>query len=161
MQNNTPAGKRIPDPETRQATFADLPALVTLFEAYRVFYKMPADPDGAGRFLTNLLEKKLSIIYVIETNDGLCGFVQLYPLFSSTRMKPLWLLNDLFVAKASRGLGYSRLLIEVAKQHAVQSGACGLQLETHRDNKVANELYRVTGFGLDVEHNYYFWQAGT
>jgi len=146
-------------PRTRQATMSDLPVLVRLFEAYRSFYQMPGDPHGAEVFLADLLQKKLSVIYLIESGLEVYGFVQLYPLFSSTRMQRLWLLNDLFVEEKSRGRGYSRQLIEVAKIHARDSGACGLQLETQRDNLVANQLYMATGFEVDKNHNYYFWST--
>jgi len=36
----------------RQATVADLDLLVPLFDAYRVFYRKPSDPDLARQFLS-------------------------------------------------------------------------------------------------------------
>jgi GNAT superfamily N-acetyltransferase len=91
----------------------------------------------------------------------LAGFVQLYPLFSSTRMKKLWLLNDLFVQEEYRGKGYSLALIEKSKKLCEETGACGLMLETHKENIIGNKLYERTGFSLDAEHNYYSWNTNT
>jgi GNAT superfamily N-acetyltransferase len=81
----------------------------------------------------------------------------LYPLFSSTRMKRLWLLNDLFVDKEYRGKGVSKQLIAAAKELCKQTNACGLVLETAKKNIVGNDLYPKVGFSLDKEHNYYSW----
>ena len=62
----------------------------------------------------------------------LVGFVQLYPLFSSTRMEKLWLLNDLFVDPDYRGKGISKGLINKAKELVEESDACGMFLETEK-----------------------------
>ena len=34
--------------------------------------------------------------------EAALGFTQLYPSFSSVRMRPIWVLNDLFVAEGGR-----------------------------------------------------------
>ena len=56
------------------------------------------------------------------------GFIQLYPIFSSTRMQKLWLLNDLFVNENYREKGVSVLLINESKKLCKQTEACGLIL---------------------------------
>lgn len=85
------------------------------------------------------------------------GFVQLYPIFSSTRMKRLWLLNDLYVNPAYRSKGVSIALINECKTLCRSTNACGLILETAKDNVVGNNLYARTGFLRDEAHNYYEW----
>ena len=89
----------------------------------------------------------------------LAGFVQLYPLFSSTRMKKLWLLNDLFVNSKFRKKGVSIGLIEKAKELVIKSNACGMFLETEKSNLVGNNLYPKTGFALNKDSNFYEWSA--
>ena len=86
------------------------------------------------------------------------GFVQLYPIFSSTRMKRLWLLNDLFVQPEYRGKGISIALINEAKNLCRRTGSCGMILETAKDNSIGNNLYIRTGFLPDRDHNYYEWE---
>ncbi|MES2691462.1 MAG: GNAT family N-acetyltransferase [Bacteroidota bacterium] len=145
---------------TRKANIADLAALSVLFDGYRVFYKKPTDIEGAQQFLKERMENKGSEIFVaVNTQQQLTGFVQLYPLFSSTRMKRLWLLNDLFVDEHYRGQGISVALINAAKALCIQSGSCGMMLETAKSNLVGNNLYHKTSFTLDDEHNYYYWDA--
>jgi GNAT superfamily N-acetyltransferase len=87
------------------------------------------------------------------------GFVLLYPLFSSTRMEKLWLLNDLYVDENHRGKGYSIALINRAKELCKETKACGLMLETSKENAIGNRLYPTTGFTLDKDHNFYSWNA--
>ena len=144
--------------EIRKAELNDLPQLAKLFDAYRVFYQKETSLKEAEEFLKARLTGKDSEIIVASDEEGkLTGFVQLYPLFSSTRMKRLWLLNDLFVAENERGKGISIELINQAKQLCVESKACGMMLETAKSNIIGNKLYLKTGFILDDEHNYYSW----
>ncbi len=142
----------------RLATPSDLGSLALLFDAYRVFYEKPSAPDEARQFLADRMERQESVLFVAVTDSfTLVGFVQLYPLFSSTRMKRLWLLNDLFVHPDHRGQGHSIALIEAAKQLCRETDACGLMLETAKTNQIGNKLYARTGFTSDEAHNYYSW----
>jgi ribosomal protein S18 acetylase RimI-like enzyme len=143
----------------RKAESADLQFLATLFDKYRVFYENAPDKVNAEKFLLERLEQNDSVIYVAEDERGnLTGFVQLYPMFSSTKMKRLWLLNDLYVEEIHRGKGIAKLLIEAAKQLCTETNASGLLLETAKSNVIGNALYPKTGFMLDKTHNYYTWQ---
>lgn len=144
--------------EIRKATPEDLKFVVALFDQYRVFYENESDQENAEKFISERLQLNDSQIFVAETdNKDLVGFVQLYPLFSSTRMKRLWLLNDLFVDNAYRGKGISKQLIDVSKELCKQTNACGLLLETAKTNVIGNTLYPKVGFSLDEKHNYYSW----
>ena len=144
--------------EIRKATIEDLKFVVELFDKYRVFYEKESDKLKAEDFLSERLKLNDSEIFVAETVDrNLVGFVQLYPIFSSTRMQRLWLLNDLYVDKDYRGKGISKQFIEFSKSLCKHTNACGLILETAKTNIVGNELYPKVGFSLDKEHNYYSW----
>ncbi len=140
----------------KKAKINDVPGLAILFDQYRVFYRKESDVAGAVSFLTDRLSRDESVIFLCEREGKLAGFVQLYPLFSSTRMQRLWLLNDLFVAEEFRGQGVSKALIEASRVFGIETGACGLSLETEKTNLIANQLYTATDWELDEEHNYYF-----
>lgn len=142
----------------RKAEVKDLFQLSKLFDKYRVFYNKTSDASGAQKFLLERIENSDSEIIVAETEDGsLVGFTQLYPLFSSTKMQRLWLLNDLYVSELFRGKGVSKALIDAAKEIAINTNACGLLLETAKTNEIGNRLYPATGFKLESESNFYFW----
>lgn len=144
----------------REATLEDIEMLAVLFDEYRVFYKKKSDVVGAVNFLRDRVVNNESKIFVIlDDGNTFAGFVQLYPIFSSTRMKKLWLLNDLYVSERYRGKGFSKELIERAKELARSTNACGLLLETSKSNTVANSLYIKTDFTLSIGENFYTWNV--
>jgi GNAT superfamily N-acetyltransferase len=141
-----------------QATIDHLDSLAILFDQYRVFYEKLSDVKAANEFLRQRIEADESVIFVsFDEANVMTGFTQLYPLFSSTRMKRLWLLNDLFVDVTFRGKGFSMALIERAKEHCRQTDGCGLILETAKSNTIGNKLYPRVGFQLDQDHHFYSW----
>jgi ribosomal protein S18 acetylase RimI-like enzyme len=133
---------------TRKASITDIQQLAELFDQYRIFYHKNSDIPAAEKFLTERIKNNDSEIFVAEYEEKLVGFVQLYPLFSSTRMKRYWLLNDLYVHENQRGKGYSKDLIEEAKRMAKSSDACGILLETGKSNDIGNQLYPACGFEI-------------
>lgn len=143
----------------REVVVNDLEQLTRLFNNYRAFYGKPEEKDKATCFLEDRIRNKDSKIYVAENAElQLAGFVQLYPLFSSTRMKKYWLLNDLFVDENFRGQKIAVSLIEEAKKLVVETDACGMYLETGKDNIIGNNLYPKTGFVKYDEVNFYEWE---
>jgi len=130
----------------KKAALGDLPQLAALFDGYRVFYGQQSALHQGHNFLHKRLQRGESEIFVTYTPEGLIGgFVQLYPIFSSTRMQRLWLLNDLFVHPDYRGRGISVLLIDQAKALCRNTQACGMLLETAKSNLIGNHLYPATG----------------
>ena len=144
----------------RKATSNDVEYLSELFNAYRMFYQKASAVQSAKTFLEDRISNKDSEIFVAQnTTNKLVGFVQLYPLFSSTRMKKFWLLNDLFVHPEFRGNGISIGLIQKAKDLVLESKACGMYLETEKSNLIGNALYPKTGFELNTSVNFYEWNV--
>jgi GNAT superfamily N-acetyltransferase len=135
----------------RQAGPADVDLVAPLFDAYRQFYRQPSDLALAREFLAERLDRQESVIFLAERDGCAVGFVQLYPLFSSTAARPrrLWLLNDLFVAAAVRGGGVGRALLDRARRLAEETGAVGLELATARTDVGAQRLYQSLGYRLD------------
>ena len=143
--------------KVREAKLSDLKNLSVLFNSYRMFYGKKFDLEVAEEFLRSRIEKKDSKIFVCDFNNELSGFVQLYPLFSSTRVSKYWLLNDLYVDVNKRGKGFSKLLIERSKELVIESKACGMILETDKSNDIGNKLYPSTGFKKNELSNFYEW----
>lgn len=143
--------------QIRQAQLEDISQLTGLFNLYRIFYRKESDPEAARKFLHERMLKKESVIFIAEENGNLLGFTQLYPQFSSTRLKKTWLLNDLYVESASRGRGISKMLLEAGKQLARETGAEVVLLETEKTNEIGNRLYPSAGFTLYDSTNFYRW----
>ncbi len=144
-----------------QADQTHVEELAKLFDAYRVWYRMPSDLAGAKAFLHDRISTGESTTYFAHDPDMqvMVGFTNLYPLFSSTRMGRIWLLNDLFVDARHRGRGISKLLIDRAQKLARDTGALGILLETEKTNDIGNKLYPRTGFELETDTHYYFWKV--
>jgi GNAT superfamily N-acetyltransferase len=103
------------------------------------------------------MERDESVIYLASASPReAAGFTQLYPSFSSVSLKPLWILNDLFVSSAIRRGGVARALLERARQHAIETGAKGLMLSTGVTNKPAQALYESCGWRRDDEFFQYY-----
>ncbi|GLX12464.1 N-acetyltransferase [Pseudomonas straminea] len=135
---------------TRAATTADLDDLVPLFAAYLTFYKVDKSTREVRDFLSARLERSDSTILIARSEEGAAqGFVQLYPLYASLALRPSLLLSDLYVADHARRQGIGEQLLEAARQHALATGACGLQLETARTNLAAQSLYERLGYVRD------------
>ncbi len=137
------------DLSIRPATLQDLDTLVPLFEGYRVFYEQAPDAGLTRAFLGERLALGDSVVFLAERGGRALGFVQLYPIFSSTQCRRLWLLNDLFVAPEGRSHGVARALMMAARSHAEATGACGLELATARSNTPAQRLYQSLGWVRD------------
>ena len=137
----------------RQARAEDVDLVAPLFDAYRQFYAQPSDPALARAFIAERLTREESVIFLAERDGRPVGFVQLYPLFSSTAARPrrLWLLNDLYVAPEARSGGVGRALMDRARQLAEATDAVGLELATARTNVRAQRLYESLGYRID-EH---------
>lgn len=130
-----------------------------LFDAYRQFYRQPADLAGALWFIGARLERNDSAIFLArpkgaDVSDSF-GFTQLYPTFASIPMRKAWILSDLFVAPTARNLGVGRLLMQAAHDFAHSTGASAVLLETAKDNVVAQSLYRSMGYQRDEEFDRY------
>ena len=142
-----PAGVRIV-----RAGRGELDDLVPLFDAYRLFYGARSDPSSAREFLSERIERDEAVIFLAyaEPREAV-GFTQLYPSFSSVSMRRLWILNDLFVRSAVRRGGVARALLERARQHARETGAKGLTLNTGVTNRAAQALYESCGWERENE----------
>jgi GNAT superfamily N-acetyltransferase len=123
--------------------------VVPLFDAYRQFYEEPSDLEGAKNFLVERLRRGESVIFLAWEGGQCVGFAQLYPSFSSSSMKRIWILNDLFVLSSARGHGVGRALLEQSKLLAIESGAKELTLETAKNNLTAQRLYEGCGWKRD------------
>jgi GNAT superfamily N-acetyltransferase len=125
-----------------RAGLPDVGEAAPLFDAYRAFYGAPHDLAAAASFLTDRLERDESV-------------AQLYPLFSSTRLAPVWLLNDLYVAETARGSGAVDELLDTAATLAAEAGCIAIELSTAHTNTRAQAVYVRHGYRLDEVYRSY------
>ena len=138
----------------RQATTDDLDQLSILFAKYREFYEQPFEPGAAKQFLKERLIREESVVFIVMENEQQLGFTQLYPSFSSVRMKKIWILNDLFVSADHRQKGVARSLITHVLEYSKATGRKKVVLSTAYDNINAQKLYENLGFVREDFYNY-------
>src|SRR4051794_35712838 len=98
-----------------RAQSTDVADAAALFAAYREFYGETYALDASAAFLTERLTRDESIVLLARGDDGSAiGFTQIYPIFSSTQLTRVWLLNDLFVSPDARGTGAVDALLDTA-----------------------------------------------
>jgi GNAT superfamily N-acetyltransferase len=141
-----------------QASIAHIEQLTPLFDQYRIFYEQESDQQAARDFLADRINKKETVLFLSYLNDQPAGFVQLYTSFSSVSLKPVFILNDLFVAKNCRGKGIGEALLNKAKEVCTEMKYKGLALETSIDNP-AQKLYEKLGWEKDSACFHYFWTS--
>ena len=138
-----------------QATIQDLDGTAHLFNLYRMFYNQESNPEGARAYIKERIESADSVIFVVKNHEKFVGFTQLYPTFSSISMKRAWILNDLYVDATARKQGVGEMLLNKAKEFAIETGAKSLSLSTAPDNLTAQRLYEKHGYEQDSEFYHY------
>jgi len=61
-------------------------------------------------------------------------------------MRPIFILNDLFVAPQARQRGVGSALLRAAADHGRAAGAARLTLSTELDNLAAQRVYEANGW---------------
>jgi GNAT superfamily N-acetyltransferase len=143
---------------TLRLTAGQVGLVAPLFDAYRQFYGRPPDADGARRFLAERLGRGESVVYAVVEGGRALGFTQLYPSFSSVSMRPVWIVNDLFVAEDARRRGVGARLLRAARDHATRTGAARLALSTAVTNAAAQALYERDGWRRDTAFLHYEYE---
>ncbi len=121
--------------------------VAVLFNEYRQFYGRRDDLAAAEQFIHSRVSDGSSVIFIAKDNQGLgLGFVQMYPSFSSLRLAPMLILNDVYVTQHARCVGIGRALVLQAASYAKAHNMSYLMLETQQKNQRAQGLYEGLGF---------------
>jgi ribosomal protein S18 acetylase RimI-like enzyme len=137
------------------AQIENLEEIAKLFDRYRVFYQQLSDLEAARLFIRDRLHQQDSIILIATVEDRIGGFTQLYPSFSSVAMKPILILNDLFVAQPYRQQGIAKSLMAAAATFGREAGAIRIELSTQSSNTIAQSLYQSLGYIKNEEFYQY------
>ncbi|MGW9114715.1 GNAT family N-acetyltransferase [Microbacterium sp. NPDC055683] len=136
--------------DIRTAGTDDLDSATRLFLGYLAFYGKDHGEDAARAFLSERIERAESVILLGRRDGEDIAFAQIYPTFSSTRLRRTWVLNDLFVAEPARGHGVGRELLRDVVARARAADAALVSLQTAEDNVGAQALYESEGFAHEA-----------
>jgi ribosomal protein S18 acetylase RimI-like enzyme len=148
--------------DIKQATLSEVDALAPIFHEYRQISISCEDRDqieDSKKWLYERISNREAVVFIAVDDGQVVGFGNLYKGFSSISLKKYWILNDLYVAPEYRGKGYAKSLISKIHQHALTSGAKGIELETAHSNTSAQALYESVGYLANQLYKRYFWSS--
>jgi len=132
----------------RDATDADLPALLPLLRAYCDFYESDPPDEGLEAMLRDVLAapQDRAFVLVASDDDGkVVGFALNQWKWSSLNGARVVFLDDLFVAEPARGHGHADALIEATAEVGRRHGAAAVTWLTMPDNHRAHAVYDRVG----------------
>lgn len=132
----------------REATEADVPALLPLLRGYCDFYESdPADVglEDMARDVIAAPEDRAFLLVATDADGEVVGFALNQWKWSSLRGARVVVLDDLFVAERARGAGHADALIEAVADVASRHGAPIVSWLTMPDNKRAHAVYDRVG----------------
>jgi ribosomal protein S18 acetylase RimI-like enzyme len=143
----------------RPATLDDVNEVARLYVAYRIFYGEPPAEDAALAFIRDRIRSNAGQYFLAWISDGQnqppVAFMHLMPTTNTLAMRPMWLLEDLYVDPAVRNQGIATSLLQHAEEFARGTGAERITLATAHDNVVAQSIYRKLGY-VREDHFWYF-----
>ena len=133
------------------ANLDHLDQLTPMFIRYRELYGAMPQLDASKTFLTERLNKQEAIILLAYEEDTLLGFCLVYPSFSSVSLRPIWILNDLYVTEEARRKKVAQQLLKALTEQARSRDAVRLRVSIHASNEIAQRLYESAHF-LEDQH---------
>jgi len=111
----------------------------------------PGDPQMASVNWLRMMnpDNPMRGIVLVDDNDSVQGFVCFLAFPFTWSRKDVCYLQDVFVRRGCRGLGYGRLLIEHLARIAKQQGWYKIFWMTERHNLVAQHLYEKIAKKMD------------
>jgi ribosomal protein S18 acetylase RimI-like enzyme len=137
------------------ATTADAPELSRLYIAYRVFYGEAPEEQRAAAFILDRLERSSGRYFLARKGQDAVGFMHLMPSTNTLAMRPIWLLEDLYLDPSARSQGVATAMLSHAESFALSTGAERLTLATAHDNAVAQHLYQKLGYVREEQFLYF------
>jgi GNAT superfamily N-acetyltransferase len=133
----------------REATEADVSALMPLLRGYCDFYEAAPEDRGLERMARALIAAPDDEAFVVVADDEasgeIVGFAACDWKWSSLRAARIVVLKDLFVAEHARGSGHADALIAATAAIARRHGAPAVTWLTRSDNHRARAVYERAG----------------
>ena len=148
----------VPPLLARPATPADTSALLALMIDFYAEEHLIFDPGAAERALRELLAApQLGTVLLFTLADELIGYAVITFGFSLEFHGRFALLDEFYLAPATRGRGLGRRGLELIQAWARTTALATLRLEVNRTNARARSLYLAAGFHDEQRDLYTRW----
>ena len=140
-----------------KVTDKNIDEVLPLIREYQVFYGVEEIDEKKNKLFFSQFVKsnENGVLHLYRVDQKAIGFTTIYKGFSSTRVKAVAVLNDLYVQPEYRGNGYGKELITNAFNMAKAMGFSRLQWLTAEENQTAQKLYN----GLGASQSKWFFYA--
>ena len=141
----------------REATEADLPAVLALLRGYCDFYAVSPSDEGLERVARGVIaDPEDQAFMLVATDDAgeVVGVAVCVWTWSSLHGGRIVYLNDLFVAEDARGAGHADALIAAVADVARRHGAASVNWLTATDNRRAQAVYDRAGAEFETFREY-------
>lgn len=146
----------------KYATENDCEKILYFIKQLAIYEKLENEVVATEELLKETLfnQKQAEVLFILENNKEV-GFSLFFHNYSTFLAKPGIHLEDLFVLKEYRGLGYGKLLIMKIKEIAINRKCGRLEWNCLKWNKPSIDFYlslgaqsqeEWVGFRLDKEH---------
>ena len=130
--------------EIRRMQKRDIPAV---YEIECICFRSP----WSKLSLLSELRNDVACYLVLTVDDRIVGYGGMWFIVDEAHV------TNIAIAKAHRGRGLGKLLMETMLQFAADSGMAFMTLEVRRSNEVAQNLYRSHGF-VDVGYRKRYYE---
>lgn len=138
-----------------QASLEHLDQLLPMFIRYREFYGAMPQQIDSKTFLTERISREEAIILLAFEHDLPMGFCLVYPSFSSVLLRPIWIINDMYVTEPSRRKQVAKQLLQAVAQQARENNVVRLRVSIHASHEIAQRLYSAADFIEDKQFTSY------
>lgn len=128
------------------ASLEHLDHLLPMFVRYRELYGAMPQLEASKDFLLERLNNKEAIILLAIENDTMLGFCLIYPSFSSVSLRPIWIINDMYVAEEARRKYVANQLLQAIAEQARANNVVRLRVSILASNDIAQRLYESADF---------------
>lgn len=128
----------------RPVTASDKPTWLTLWAGYNTFYKRTIPTETTETTFTRFLDDSVRMYCAVAEDPDthqIIGFITWYPHISTSSVKEIVYIHDLFVDPTVRNRGTGRKLIEHVYEEARKIPASQVYWMTQYYNHVGQILY--------------------
>jgi len=133
----------------RRATADDEATLVGLMAEFYAESGYALDRGhAAAAFAALLADPRLGLVWLIEHEGRVAGYVVLTFVFGMEYGGPMAVIDDLFVRPAFRDAGLGTAALVLVREACVAAGVRAISVEVAADNAPAQAVYRRAGLAM-------------
>jgi ribosomal protein S18 acetylase RimI-like enzyme len=132
---------------------ASIPDALKYREQLYLHEDLSYEPGDAARLLAELIDNpELGVLWLIEANGRVAGYLLLTLCYSLEFQGRFGLLDEFFIDEQWRGQGIGAAALDFVQKECAARSLKALRLEVTHTNVRALELYRRHGFTVESRH---------